>query len=155
MLLIHGKAIADTPNASARRLQDVTRQALASLAFAGSSRRPFPYSTTWESDWNVVLEDAANASMLPRIITKGTATGTSPALTPKEHHNELLKALADPTDVEVVIIYYGLLGPKSALATLNSIAQLNSSFFTSLRQYGPHLTVQVSDSGSSSRRQLP
>lgn len=130
VLLVHGKAIADTPNASARRLQDVTRQALASLAFAGSSRRPFPYSTTWESDWKVVLEDAAGASISkPRIMTKGTASGTAPTLTPKEHHKELLKALADPTYTkEVVMFTGGLLSRTSALATLNSTAQLNLQF---------------------------
>lgn len=130
VLLVHGKAIADTPNASARRLQDVTRQALASLAFAGSSRRPFPYPATWESDWSVVLENAANATVTkPRIRTKIKVTKSCPARTPKGEHNALLTALADPTYTkEIVMFTGGLLSQKKALATLTSNAQLDLQF---------------------------
>lgn len=130
VLLVHGKASNDKPNASARRLQDVTRQALASLAFAGSSRRPFPYPRTWESDWSVVLKDAANASISkPRFMPEGTARATNPVLTPREHHEELLKALTDSTYTKDVVMFTGgLLSRNSALATLNSTDPLNLQF---------------------------
>ncbi len=71
VLMVHAKALKETATVSARRLQDVTRQALASLAFAGSSRRPFPYSDSWESAWSVELEHAAKAIVTkPRIVRK-------------------------------------------------------------------------------------
>ncbi|OQS33812.1 hypothetical protein B0T45_19710 [Chromobacterium haemolyticum] len=132
VLMIHGKALTETPNASARRLQDVTRQALASLAFAGSSRRPFSYPTAWDSEWSVDIQDAVKPPLAipsitkPRIMTK---TATSPPLKPRDHHANLLKALSDPTYTkEIVMFTGGLLSEKKAQETLDSKNSLSLQF---------------------------
>ncbi|WP_238213612.1 DEAD/DEAH box helicase [Caballeronia novacaledonica] len=125
VIMVHGKAADKTAGVSARNLQDVTRQAVASLAFAGSSRRDFPFSTKWKEDWKVVLKEAGNAEVTrPRIIT-----ADDPAPTPAEVHALLLKALADPTyKKEIVMLTSGLLSHAEALTTLASTDQRQLQF---------------------------
>lgn len=125
ILIIHGKAANEAASVSARKLQDVTRQALASLAFAGSSRRDFSFSKTWNSDWKVILEDASNAEITrPRILKTGGSVRT-----PAQEHQNLLKVLADPTyKKEIVMFTGGLLSKKKAIATLTSRDQQHLQF---------------------------
>ncbi|MBK0116113.1 MULTISPECIES: DEAD/DEAH box helicase [unclassified Delftia] len=128
VFMVHGKAADGTAGVSARKLQDVTRQALASLAFAGSSRRDFPFSSKWKSDWQVVLQAAQNTVISKtRFLSKVVKPLTQP--TPKEAHGLLLKALADPTyKKEIVMFTGGLLSRKAALATLKSSDQRELQF---------------------------
>lgn len=70
VFIIHAKADQGDGGASARKLQDVTRQAQASLAFAGSSRKAFSLPKAWGTEWSVKLEDARQAKVSkPRIIS--------------------------------------------------------------------------------------
>ncbi|WP_298826368.1 DEAD/DEAH box helicase family protein [uncultured Piscinibacter sp.] len=128
VLMVHGKAAVGSAGVSARKLQDVTRQAVASLAFAGSSRRDFPFSDKWECDWDVVLQDAGKAVITkPRIVSK--VTKSSPAPTPAEAHASLLRVLADPTyKKEVIVLTGGLLSRNAALDTLTSTDQRHLQF---------------------------
>jgi Type III restriction enzyme, res subunit len=125
VLIVHGKAHNGAAGVSARKLQDVTRQAVASLAFAGSSRREFPFSATWNADWKVVLQDAGDTRITKsRIITKA-----KPSPTPVEAHALLLKVLADPTyKKEIVMLTSGLLSQTEALLTLTSMDQRHLQF---------------------------
>lgn len=125
VLMVHGKADNGTAGVSARKLQDVTRQAVASLAFAGSSRREFPFSTKWDADWEVVLQGAGKALVTrPRIIS-----AANPAPTPVEAHALLLKVLADPTyKKEIVMLTSGLLSRAEALTTITSTDQRHLQF---------------------------
>lgn len=125
VLIVHGKADNGAAGVSARKLQDVTRQAVASLAFAGSSRREFPFSAKWDADWKVVLQDAGDAEVnKPRIVTAAI-----PAPTPVEAHALLLKVLADPTyKKEIVMLTSGLLSRAEALTTLTSTDQRHLQF---------------------------
>jgi hypothetical protein len=71
VLVVHAKAENGTPGISARKLQEVTRQAQASLAFAGSSRREFSFPSKWKNDWEVKLTDAGGAKIeRPRLVTR-------------------------------------------------------------------------------------
>lgn len=128
VIMVHGKAADGTAGVSARKLQDVTRQALASLAFAGSSRRDFPFSSKWNSDWEVVLKDAKSKMVSKtRFLSKVVKPAIPP--TPVEAHGLLLKALADPTyKKEIVMFTGGLLSQKAALATLQSTDQRELQF---------------------------
>lgn len=109
VLLVHAKA-AETanPQASAGKLQDVTRQAQASLAFAGSAGVPLPMPPGWTEDWSVTLKDAGKHLIKHNRLLKG---GTDIVAA----HAELTVALADPSyRKEVVMLTSGLLSAGAA-----------------------------------------
>lgn len=61
VFVIHAKADKVlNPTASARKLQEVARQALTSLSLTGSARQSFPRPDTWDEKWSVVLTAAGN-----------------------------------------------------------------------------------------------
>ena len=109
VLLVHAKA-AETPNpqAAAGKLQDVTRQAQASLAFAGSAAAGLAMPNGWANDWSVTLQQASNA-----VITKGRLFKGGMPL--DEAHGALVRALSDPMyRKEVVMLTSGLLSANAA-----------------------------------------
>ncbi|HEK0800267.1 TPA: DEAD/DEAH box helicase family protein [Proteus mirabilis] len=110
VMLIHAKASKTrNPEASAGKLQDVTRQAQASLAFAGSAGVGLAKPPGWDDDWSVKLKDAPGVPMVKRSrLLKGPATIN-------EAHKILANALADPSyRKEVVMMTSGLLSSKAA-----------------------------------------
>lgn len=110
VMLIHAKASKTrNPEAAAGKLQDVTRQAQASLAFAGSSGVGLAKPSGWDDDWSVKLTDAPGEPVLKRSrLLKGPPTID-------EAHQALAAALADPSyRKEVVMMTSGLLSSKAA-----------------------------------------
>jgi superfamily II DNA or RNA helicase len=109
VLVIHAKAEDGTPGISARKLQEVTRRAQASLAFAGSSRREFAFPSKWKNDWEVTLKDARGAKIKrPRLMTRETQDIQSA-------HVRLIQALANPTYTkEVIMLTGGILSAGAA-----------------------------------------
>jgi hypothetical protein len=115
LLIVHAKADQANPGASARKLQEVTRQAQASLAFAGSSRRPFGFPGIWRDDWSVKLKDAGGVAVTRTRLLK------APGLDAKAAHKRLIAVLADPNSAkEVVMLTSGILSAKAAAKTLKS-----------------------------------
>ncbi|MFL6262873.1 MAG: DEAD/DEAH box helicase [Thermoanaerobaculia bacterium] len=123
VLVIHAKAKNDTPGVSARELQEVTRQAQASLAFAGSSRREFRFPNQWRGQWSVSLKDAGGATISrPRLI-KGEG------LTIQAVHSRLADALANPTYAkDVIMLTSGVLSASAARRAHNSDDQRDLQF---------------------------
>jgi superfamily II DNA or RNA helicase len=127
ILIIHAKA-ADTtsPSASAGRLQDVARQAQASLALAGSARSAVPPLEAWEKTWSVHLgatstdQPDANGKRPAKKVDRGHEISRSRLWKSQsggivEARERLLAALADPTFTrEVVILTVGLLSQSAA-----------------------------------------
>jgi hypothetical protein len=115
--IIHAKAENGTPHVSARKLQAVARQAQASLAFAGSSRREFPFPADWKTDWSVRLKDAGKVEVKkPRLFKR-----PSKRMTAVDAHRHLTSALLDPGYTrEVVVMTAGLLSKDAATQTFRS-----------------------------------
>jgi superfamily II DNA or RNA helicase len=109
VLVVHAKAEDGTPGVSARKLQEVTRQAQASLAFAGSSRREFPFPQKWKNDWEVTLKHASGAKIArPRLVTRDT-------LDIRTAYDRLTGTLANPGyKKEVVMLTAGILSDGAA-----------------------------------------
>jgi superfamily II DNA or RNA helicase len=123
VLIVHAKAENGTPGVSARKLQDVTRQAQASLAFAGSARRDFSFPTDWNEPWSVKLGHARGA-----VISKPRVT-SKPKLSAKKAHGRLIYALADPTYAKEVIMFTsGILSASAARTAHQEPAQLDLQF---------------------------
>lgn len=110
VLLVHAKAAqTENPQASAGKLQDVTRQAQASLAFAGSAAASLAMPAGWSEDWSVKLKDAAGKP----VITKARLLTGNISIV--EAHAALVRAISDPTyRKEVVMLTSGLLGAAAA-----------------------------------------
>ena len=110
VMLIHAKASETrNPEAAAGKLQDVTRQAQASLAFAGSAGVRLAKPSGWDDDWSVKLKDAAGEPVMKQSrLLKGPPTID-------EAHRALAAALADPSyRKEVVMMTSGLLSSVAA-----------------------------------------
>jgi hypothetical protein len=107
--IVHAKADNTTPSASARKLQEVVRQAQTSLAFAGSSRQSFALPEAWKKDWCVKMKDAKNHEIVqPRFLGKGH-------LAPHEAHQTLRDALSSPLfSKEIVVLTAGILSEAAA-----------------------------------------
>lgn len=110
VLLVHAKAAKTAnPQAAAGNLQDVTRQAQASLAFAGSAGVPLAMPANWTEDWSVTLADAGEHVIKRSRLLKG---GTDIVAA----HAKLTAALADPSfRKEVIMLTSGLLSASAAL----------------------------------------
>jgi superfamily II DNA or RNA helicase len=123
VLVVHAKAEDGTAGISARKLQEVTRQAQASLAFAGSSRREFSFPTKWNNDWKVVLKDAGRVPISrPRVIARNP-------LGARTAHAQLIAALANPTYTkEVIMLTGGILSASAARAAHASTDQRDLQF---------------------------
>jgi hypothetical protein len=123
VLIVHAKAQNGTPGVSARKLQEVTRQAQASLAFAGSARRDFTFPTDWNEPWSVKLSDARGAVISrPRVTSK-------PKLSAEKAHGRIINALADPTYTKEVIMFTsGILSASAARTAHNEPIQLDLQF---------------------------
>lgn len=127
VLIIHAKA-SDTeePSASAGRLQEVARQAQASLALAGSARRALPAMEAWKKEWKVNLGDTSKdlrdaKGKLPRkkkdpgVEVRRSRLWKSPGGDIVAARDQLVAALADPAFTrEVVILTVGLLSRDAA-----------------------------------------
>ena len=115
VMLIHAKA-SETPNpeAAAGKLQDVTRQAQASLAFAGSAGVRLAKPSGWDNDWSVKLKDAPGKPVLRRSrLLKGPQTID-------EAYQQVVAALKDPSyRKEVVMMTSGLLSSAAAQKAFN------------------------------------
>ncbi len=109
VMLIHAKAAKTrNPEAAAGKLQDVTRQAQASLAFAGSAGVRLAKPAGWDTDWSVILSNAGNAKIERSRLLKGKGTID-------DAHRLLADALADPAyRKEVVMLTSGLLSVDAA-----------------------------------------
>jgi superfamily II DNA or RNA helicase len=109
VLIVHAKAEDGTPGISARKLQEVTRQAQASLAFAGSSRRRFEFPDKWTGKWSVKLKHAGYAEITkPRLMTSGV-------LDIRAAHAKLIGALANPHYMkDVIMLTSGILSASAA-----------------------------------------
>jgi hypothetical protein len=115
VFIVHAKADEAVAGASARKLQDVTRQAQTSLAFAGSSRKAFPFPRVWERNWTVELEDARGAK-----VTK-TRVSSREGVTAAEAHRRLNEALSNPAySKQIVMLTSGLLSASKAKDAFNS-----------------------------------
>jgi superfamily II DNA or RNA helicase len=110
VLVVHAKAEDGTPGISARKLQEVTRQAQASLAFAGSSRREFAFPSKWKNDWEVTLQAARGTKIArPRLVTREKKLDIQGA------HARLIAALANPAYTkEVIMLTGGILSAGAA-----------------------------------------
>jgi hypothetical protein len=116
VLIIHAKA-AETanPSASAGKLQEVARQAQASLALAGSSRQAVPPEGVWNADWSVRLQATAIKPNPGQTIQRPRLWKAPGAMTITAARERLIEALADPTfRREVVIQTAGLLSHQAA-----------------------------------------
>jgi hypothetical protein len=123
VLVVHAKAEDGASGISARKLQEVTRQAQASLAFAGSSRREFPFPRKWNDDWEVVMKDAGRVAVSrPRLITRDP-------LVARAAHAKLISVLANPTYTkEIIMLTGGILGAGAARAAHASTDQRDLQF---------------------------
>lgn len=111
VLIVHAKAEKPgSAGASARKLQEVARQAQASLAFAGSSRRPFPFPAEWrKNEWKVTLDMGKGPTIRKTRLVAGAG------LSIKQAHDKLIKALANPSyTTEVIMLTSGILSKKAA-----------------------------------------
>jgi hypothetical protein len=112
ILVIHAKADSTkNPTASARKLQEVARQAQSSLGLAGSSRHALPLPDEWSQSWKVVMKDTEdNIEIIRPRLWK------SPTPDVKAAHYRLQNALADPLyRTEIVVLSAGLLGRGEAV----------------------------------------
>jgi hypothetical protein len=124
VLIVHSKAGDGPPSATARKLQEVGRQAQTSLAFAIPSGRPFDLPTSWSTDWNVVMSAAGGA-----VVTKKRLIKSPPGMTIEEAHARLAAALASPRyRKQIVVQTAGLLSKAKAEKTLSSSAQRSRQF---------------------------
>jgi superfamily II DNA or RNA helicase len=111
--LIHAKADHTVPGVSARKLQEVSRQAQASLAYAGSSRREFSLPREWMSKWSVVMKQANECVLTKTRLVKRA----SPKMTIEKAHRSIVDALSNPAYArEVVVLTAGLLSKAAAVA---------------------------------------
>ncbi|WP_158918704.1 DEAD/DEAH box helicase [Caulobacter sp. S45] len=110
VLVVHAKAEkVRNPTASARKLQEVARQALTSLALTGSARQTFPLPDTWADAWSVTLSAAQDAVITYPRLWKAPQGGIA------EAHQRLRQALADPHyTTEIVVLSSGLLSQRAA-----------------------------------------
>jgi len=116
VLIIHAKA-AETanPSASAGKLQEVARQAQASLALTGSSRQAVPPQGVWNADWSVRLQATAIKPHPGQTIRRPRLWKAPGVMTIDAARDRLIEALADPTfRREVVIQTAGLLSHQAA-----------------------------------------
>lgn len=109
VFIVHAKADDSTPSASARKLQEVVRQAQTSLAFAGSSRQTFSLPKVWKEDWYVKMKDAGDHKIIqPRVLA-------AKEVAPKEAHDILVRALSNPLFTkEIVVLTAGMLSDQAA-----------------------------------------
>jgi hypothetical protein len=123
VFMVHAKADQGVAGASARKLQDVTRQAQASLAFAGSSRKAFALPQAWKTKWSAELKAANNAK-----ITKPRISGGA-QLSAKEAYERLMDALSNPAySKEIVMLTSGLLSAAKAKKAFESDHSLDLQF---------------------------
>lgn len=111
VFVIHAKAENEKqPRSSARKLQEIARQAQSSLAFAGTVRHPLPVPKAWAQDWSVILKDASGATISrPRILSDDGP------MTPSEAGGELNAVLSDRRyTTEVVMLVAGSLSVSAA-----------------------------------------
>lgn len=110
VLIIHAKADdVKKPTASARKLQEVARQALTSLALTGSARQTFSYPQSWKDRWSVTLNDAGRAKVELQRLWKSPDGDIVAA------HRRLRVALADPLySTDIIVLCSGLLGKEAA-----------------------------------------
>ncbi|MBR0684075.1 DEAD/DEAH box helicase family protein [Roseomonas eburnea] len=111
VFVVHAKAdnVAN-PTASARKLQEVARQALTSLALTGSARQSFPRPDTWNQDWSVELKAAGNTILTRPRLWKDLGGNIDAA------HQRLCDALSNSLfTTEIVVLSSGLLGQGAAL----------------------------------------
>jgi hypothetical protein len=111
VLVMHAKADdVISPTASARKLQEVARQALTSLALTGSARQTFPFPASWKKGWEVTLKDAARKKI------KRTRIWKSPGASIKDAHKALCDALSNPLfKTEIIVLTSGLISNKEAI----------------------------------------
>ena len=123
ILVIHAKAENATPGASARKLQDVTRQAQASLAFAGSGRQAFDFPLIWREPWEVVLAHGGGAKICkPRVF--GPRAGK-----PERAYEHLMSALANPSYTkEIIMLTSGILSASAAMRAKQQADQRDLQF---------------------------
>ncbi|MNI72063.1 hypothetical protein D3C73_1279830 [compost metagenome] len=108
-------------------MQEVARQAQASLALAGSSRQVVPPSGVWNADWSVFLDGTSKDPRTPdgkRIggrkdrgeeVRRSRLWKAPKGMTIDAARDRLIEALADPTfQREVVIQTAGLLSHQAA-----------------------------------------
>jgi hypothetical protein len=123
VMIVHAKAEDGNPGVSARKLQEITRQAQSSLAFAGSSNREFLFPKQWCDDWEVVLQEAGGLRLTRGRMIKG------PNADPKAAHVRLLEALSNPTYTkEVVMLTSGILSARAAKRAHESATQRDLQF---------------------------
>jgi hypothetical protein len=126
VLFIHAKADDnDAPSASARKLQDVSRQAQSSLAFTSSARRMIALVPRWQNALNITLGAARGTPITkPRIIRKGKRQFTA-----ERAHGELVTALADPSySREIIMLTSGLLSRSKAEESFQTDDTLSQQF---------------------------
>jgi hypothetical protein len=124
VLIVHSKAAVGRPSATARKLQEVGRQAQTSLAFAIPSGRPFDLPPSWSTDWDVVMSDAGGARVTKKRLIKASA-----GMTIDEAHGKLAMALASPRyRKQIVVQTAGLLSKAGADEALTSDARGSRQF---------------------------
>lgn len=147
VLVIHAKSQLGAGAASARDLEEVSRQAQASLAFAGSSRHIFKRPNVWGQVWRVRLRQAANAQ-----IQRSRVVGRAPLAAPTAHRR-LLAALANPTYAkEIVILTSGIISAAAAAQAFHDANPLDLQFIyylaslrTSFDRAGVRLRIVAND----------
>lgn len=122
--IVHSKASTGPASATARKLQEVGRQAQTSLAFAASSATGFALPQDWAKKWSVTLKDAG-----AQVLTKPRMFKAPAGLSMKQAHTRLKRGLENPAySKHVVIQTSGMLSEETAKATLNSTAQTSRQF---------------------------
>lgn len=123
VIIIHAKADTGPASASPRKLQEVTRQAQTSLAFAGSGRRKLPYPSEWNRDWSVKLKAAGDTQISRPRLTRGDG------ITIQDAHKRLNAAFADPTYAkDVVMLTSGMLSKAAAYEAYEQKDQADLQF---------------------------
>jgi len=124
VLVIHAKADdVVSPTASARKLQEVARQALTSLALTGSARQAFPFPASWKKGWEVTLKDAARKKIKRPRIWK------SPGASIEDAHKTLCDALSNPLfRTEIIVLTSGLISNNEAISAFQNRSLSNLQF---------------------------
>jgi len=116
------------PGISAAKLQEVSRQALTSLAFVGvSGHGTFPLPKVWGEPLKILMKDAKGAKESYHRTKRRNGSRTVNC-TSGEAHDGLVKILRNPRfAIEVVVLTSGILSKRIAVSHMAKVQALMQS----------------------------